>query len=90
MSSSTIKGSSRVAAAFAAGVILLGLISPAGAAGRRDASALTSHLPWLAPVGHRQPTSADVPQNELLSAWERQQRVLDAKLDRKLTICRGC
>jgi hypothetical protein len=90
MSSSTTKRSSRVTAGFTAGAILLGLISPAGAAGRQNASALTSHLPWLAPVGHRQPTRADVPQDEMLSAWERQQRILDAELDRKLIICRGC
>ena len=51
---------------------------------------LTSHSPWLAPIGHRQPTSADVPQNEVLSAWERQQQDLDVELDRKLIICRGC
>jgi hypothetical protein len=90
MSSSITKRSSRVSAGFAAGVILLGLISPVGAAGAQDAGALTSHSPWLAPVGHRQPTRDDVPQNEMLSAWERQQQVLDAELDRKLTICRGC
>jgi hypothetical protein len=90
MSSSITKRSSRVTAGFAAGVILLGLISPAGAAGPQDASALTSYSPWLAPVGHRQPTRADVLQNEMLSAWERQQQVQDAELDRKLIICRGC
>jgi hypothetical protein len=90
MSSSITKRSSRVTAGFAASAILLGLISPAGAAGRQDVSALTSHSPWLAPVGHRQPTRADVPQNEMLSAWERQQLVRDAELDRKLIICRGC
>jgi len=51
---------------------------------------LTSHSPWLAPIGHRQPTRADVRQNEVLSAWERQQQDLDVELDRKLIICRGC
>jgi hypothetical protein len=88
MSNSITKHSSGVA--FAAGVILLSLISAAGAGGPQDASALTSQSPWLAPVGHRQPTRADVPQDEMLSAWERQQQVLDAELDRKLIICRGC
>jgi len=90
MPSSITKHSSRVIAGFAAGVILLSLISPAGAAGPQDASALTSHSPWLAPVGHRQPARADVPQNEMLPAWEHQQQVLDAELDRKLIICPGC
>jgi hypothetical protein len=30
------------------------------------------------------------PEAEVLSAWERQQQVLDVELDRKLVICRGC
>jgi hypothetical protein len=51
---------------------------------------LTSRLPWLAPVGHRQPHQADVPQHEAVSAWEQQQQQLDEDLDRKLVICRGC
>jgi hypothetical protein len=51
---------------------------------------LTSHSPWLAPTGHRQPTRADIPQNDGPSAWEREQARLDAELDRKLIICRGC
>jgi len=50
----------------------------------------TSRLPWLAPVGHRQPRLAEVPQAQAVSAWERQQRQLDQELDRKLIICRGC
>jgi hypothetical protein len=50
----------------------------------------TSHRPWLAPVGHRQPHQADVPQHEAVSAWERQQQQADRVLDRKLIICRGC
>ena len=51
---------------------------------------LTSRLPWLAPVGHRQPRQADVPQHEAVSAWEHQQQQFDQELDRKLIICRGC
>jgi hypothetical protein len=50
----------------------------------------TSHRPWLAPVGHRQPHQADVPQHEAVSAWEHQQQQADRVLDRKLIICRGC
>lgn len=98
----------------AAGLVLIGLHSPANAA-YRDASdlpisttadhadaketnsavarnrsiALTSRLPWLAPVGHRQPRRAEVPQSETVSAWERQQQ-FDQDLDRRLIICRGC
>jgi hypothetical protein len=52
--------------------------------------ALTSRLPWLAPVGHRQPHQADVPQQGAVSAWEHQQQQFDQELDRKLIICRGC
>ena len=52
--------------------------------------ALTSRLPWLAPVGHRQPRRDEVPQSEAVSAWERQQQQLDQELNRKLIICRGC
>jgi hypothetical protein len=70
--------------------ILFGLLSPATASDQNSPSVLTSHSPWLAPIGHRQPTRADVPQNEVLSAWEREQQVFDAELDRKLIICRGC
>jgi hypothetical protein len=50
----------------------------------------TTNLPWLAPVGHRQPHHADVPRHETVSAWGRQQRQADHALDRKLIICRGC
>ena len=77
----------------------LPLIAMADHAGAKDTNpgvagsgsiVLTSHLPWLAPVGHRQPHQADVPQPEAVSAWERQQQQLDRELDRKIVICRGC
>ena len=60
------------------------------AVARSPSIVLTSRLPWLAPVGHRQPQQADVPQSEAVSAWERQQLQLDQEMDRKLIICRGC
>jgi hypothetical protein len=60
------------------------------AVARNRSLGLTSRLPWLAPVGHRQPHLADVPQSEADSAWERQQQQFEQKLDRKLIICRGC
>jgi len=63
---------------------------PASATADHASAVPTSHLPWLAPVGHRQPRRADVPQSEAVSAWERQQHELDQELDRKLIICRGC
>jgi hypothetical protein len=55
---------------------------------RNGAKPLTSHSPWLAPVGHRQPRRADVPQDEASTARARQQFRLDRELDRKLIICR--
>ena len=51
---------------------------------------VSSHLPWPAPVGHRQPHEVDVPQPDVVSAWEREQHRADEELDRKLIICRGC
>jgi hypothetical protein len=96
---SILKRSIRTAAA---GLVFVGLVSPANATYQHEpvevfpdlvdhASAVpTSHLPWLAPVGHRQPHRADLPQYEAVSAWERQQRQFDQELDRKLIICRGC
>ena len=55
---------------------------------RNGANPLTSHSPWLAPVGHRQPRGADVTNDEASAARERQQYRLDRELDRKLIICR--
>lgn len=90
----------------AVGLVLVGLLSPTNAAYQHDAiavfpdlpisasadhaSTVTSHLPWLAPVGHRQPHQADVPKYQAVSTWERQQQQLEQELDRKLIICRGC
>ena len=90
-----------------AGLVLVGLLSPANATYQHDAVAvfpdlpisatadhasmvLTSHKPWLAPVGHRQPHQADVPPYQAVSTWERHQQQLEQELDRKLVICRGC
>ena len=55
---------------------------------RNGATPLTSHSPWLAPVGHRQPRRADVPKDEASTAREPQQFRLDRERDRKLIICR--
>ena len=63
---------------------------PISATAHHAPTVLTSRLPWLAPVGHRQLHQADVPQHEAISAWERQQQQADQELDRKLIICRGC
>jgi hypothetical protein len=86
---SILKRSTRFAAVVTIDLVLFGLLSPATASDQNGPD-VTSHGPWLAPTGHRQPTRADVPQSEILSAWEREQQVLDGELDRKLIICRGC
>ena len=90
MSTSNRNQLANVAAALVAGVAMFGLLSPAAASDQNNPAVLTSHSPWLAPIGHRQPARADAPQNEVLSAWERQQQDFDVELDRKLIICRGC
>jgi hypothetical protein len=87
---SILKRSTRFAAVVTTGLVLFGLLSPATASEQNNPDVLTSHRPWLAPTGHRQPTRANVPQGDILSAWEREQQVLDGELDRKLVICRGC
>ena len=63
---------------------------PISATAHYASAELTSHQPWLAPVGHRQPQQADVPQQGAVSAWEREQQQDEQELDRKLIICRGC
>ena len=55
---------------------------------RNAAMAVTARLPWLAPIGHRQPREINVSQNGAWSAWDRQQQRLEKELDRKLRICR--
>ena len=63
---------------------------PAAAVQNHRSTLLTSQTPWIAPVGHRQPRQADVPQREVVSGWERQQLQAAQELDRKLVICRRC
>ena len=60
-------------------------------AARNDHAALAIGRPaWQAPAGHRQPRAGDVPVDAELSAFASEQRRLDAELDRRLVICRGC
>ncbi|MCP3381964.1 hypothetical protein NLM31_16550 [Bradyrhizobium sp. CCGUVB4N] len=47
-------------------------------------------LPGQAPVGHRQPRLSDVAGATQLSSSDLELRRLDAEIDRKLVICRGC
>jgi hypothetical protein len=43
-----------------------------------------------APVGHRQPTAADVPKDLPKDAADAERVKRDRELDAKLRICRGC
>jgi hypothetical protein len=53
------------------------------------ASNETATMPWSAPVGHRQPLSADIPASTSASQQIIDQE--DAIVDRKIKgICRGC
>jgi len=90
MSTSNRNHLASVAAAVVASVAMFGLPSAAAASDQNNPAVLTSHSPWLAPIGHRQPARADAPQSEVLSVWERQQQDFVVELDRKLIICRGC
>jgi hypothetical protein len=62
----------------------------AGSAGQTVSSPLAQETRWVggAPIGHRQPRVGDIPSQaagnlEQLSAE-------DVRVDRKLSICRGC
>ena len=43
-----------------------------------------------APVGHRQPTAADIPKDLTKDAADVEREKRDRELDAKLRICRGC
>jgi hypothetical protein len=79
-----------IAAALLATATLASVRGAEAIVGETRPAALTSQLPWLAPVGHRQPHQADVPQSEAVSAWERQQLQIEHDLDQRLIICHGC
>ena len=79
-----------IAAALLGTAILASVKGAEAIVGETRPTALTSHLPWLAPVGHRQPHQADVPKPEAVSAWERQQLQIEHELDQRLIICHGC
>ena len=86
--------SSRLNVLGLAAALLAGPISLSHAVNAAPAAA--SHLPvdagvkpWPAPTGHRQPHVGDVPLQAKSNA-DLGEDWLDAELDRKLRICRGC
>ncbi len=77
-------------------VLLPGLLyaMPAASEGDRDSRRAPSptdqsKLPQ-APVGHRQPTAADIPKDLPKDAADIEREKRDRELDAKLRICRNC
>jgi len=67
-----------------AAILSAAIATPVLAAGRE-----TTTKPWLAPVGHRQPRTADIPASSSPSQQSLDQE--DAYVDRKTSnVCRGC
>ena len=67
-----------------AAILSAAIATPVLAAGRE-----TTTKPWLAPVGHRQPRTADIPASSSPSHQSLDQE--DAYVDRKISnVCRGC
>jgi hypothetical protein len=74
----------RLAIVGVAAILSVAIATPAFAAGRE-----TTTRPWLAPVGHRQPRTADIPASPPPSQQTLDQE--DAFVDRKISnVCRGC
>jgi hypothetical protein len=64
-----------------AAILSVATITPGLAAGE------TATKPWSAPVGHRQPRTADIPAAASQHTLDQE----DAMVDRKISnICRGC
>lgn len=75
---------SRLALVGMAAILSASIAGPVLAAGRE-----TTTRPWLAPVGHRQPRTADIPASPSPSQQTLDQE--DAYVDRKISnVCRGC
>jgi hypothetical protein len=53
-------------------------------------SQLQERFAQRAPVGHRQPQQSDISAGSELSPLERQLRLEDESIDKKLIICRHC
>ena len=90
MSTSNKNHSASLVAALVAGVALFGSLSPAAAFDQNNRAVLTSHSPWLAPIGHRQPTQRDVAPGGLRQSTEPSERPLINDSYQPPSICRGC
>jgi hypothetical protein len=74
----------RLALVGVAAILSAAIATPLLAAGRE-----TTTKPWPAPVGHRQPHTADIPAPPSSSQQTLDQE--DAYVDRKISnVCRGC
>jgi hypothetical protein len=82
-----------VALRVAALLVLPGLLYATAAGALDDRPAVTAQQPATssnAPVGHRQPTAADVAKEPQQTAADREREKRDRALDKRLQICRGC
>jgi len=95
--------SSRLGVTMVAATFLLGSASSLRAGGSASADPRTTvaspgevaparyaDLFRQAPIGHRQPRPADVPEATPSTRGDDELRRLDIEIDRKLIICRGC
>jgi len=73
------------ASSLRAGGAATTIASPAEAAPTRYADLFRQ-----APIGHRQPRPVDIPEGTQATPGDEALRRIDAEVDRKLIICRGC
>jgi hypothetical protein len=72
-------------------IVGLGASSPMSAPDNNFAmSQLQERLAQRAPVGHRQPRQSDISAGPELSPLERQLKLEDESIDKKLIICHHC
>jgi hypothetical protein len=69
-----------------------GISRKRGAGQGRDRADMLAAIsfPRVAPVGHRQQRTADIPDTQQTSPIELQLKREDEEIDKKLSICRGC
>ena len=85
-------------------IVALGSLAQSQAAGAQDGSnrnfqALAGGATAMlqpaqgygrAPIGHRQPRPIDIPPVDLASSYDRGLHQEDARIDKRIVICRGC
>jgi len=91
--------SNRCGLTVVAAVLLFGSSPNGASAGSTAGTGVRKTVPTVdiasiersrAPIGHRQPRQVDIPLTAAVSPVDFELRRLDAEVDGKLTICRGC